>query len=173
MTRSCPHLPTPARTRLNLRSPGVCRPHGAFTETNRASSALRQTDRNLEAGMRQTYPSLEAERDHSAPEIHAKEKNCHRGNGFHDIELIPSNHRQEDLTEACQQEQGRRVRPASLNLEPSLWLGVGRVYRGNNVRFGSKADMCNAPTHVRFTPKRPRKRTSVHPILCAAVIISL
>jgi len=28
---------------------------------------------------------------------------------------------------------------------------------GAYVRFGSKADMCNAPTHVRFTPNSDRK----------------
>jgi hypothetical protein len=27
----------------------------------------------------------------------------------------------------------------------------------SDVRFGSKADMCNAPTHVRFTPNSDRK----------------
>jgi hypothetical protein len=26
-----------------------------------------------------------------------------------------------------------------------------------DVRFGSKADMCNAPTHVRFTPNSDRE----------------
>jgi hypothetical protein len=28
----------------------------------------------------------------------------------------------------------------------------------DNVRFGSKADMCNAPTHVRFTPESGHAR---------------
>jgi hypothetical protein len=29
-----------------------------------------------------------------------------------------------------------------------------------HVRFGSKADMCGAPTHVRFTPNSDRKSGS-------------
>jgi hypothetical protein len=33
---------------------------------------------------------------------------------------------------------------------------MGGMYLWTHVRFGSKADMCSAPTHVRFTP---RKRT--------------
>jgi hypothetical protein len=32
-----------------------------------------------------------------------------------------------------------------------------------NVRFGSKADMCGAPTHVRFTPNSDRE--SGHPMV--------
>ena len=37
---------------------------------------------------------------------------------------------------------------------PSSWTEVQR-YRGaiSNVRFGSKADICAAKSHVRFTPK--------------------
>jgi hypothetical protein len=35
--------------------------------------------------------------------------------------------------------------------------------RRNNVRFGSKADMCTAIGHVRFTPKSDRK--SGHPMV--------
>ena len=30
---------------------------------------------------------------------------------------------------------------------------VSLLYRGGNVRFGSKADICNAKRYVRFTPK--------------------
>jgi hypothetical protein len=33
----------------------------------------------------------------------------------------------------------------------------------SDVRFGSKADMCNAPTHVRFTPNSDRKSMSALP----------
>ena len=44
------------------------RPHGGFTETNRAWADA--------SALVQAYPSLEAERDHSGPEIHTKEKNC-------------------------------------------------------------------------------------------------
>jgi len=37
-----------------------------------------------------------------------------------------------------------------------------RIGKGaDDVRFGSKAGMCNAPTHVRFTPNSDRK--SGHP----------
>src|SRR5262245_21372421 len=35
----------------------------------------------------------------------------------------------------------------------SLWPDVGRVHRGANGRFGSKADMYAAKRHVSFTPK--------------------
>jgi hypothetical protein len=34
----------------------------------------------------------------------------------------------------------------------SLWLAARRVHQGSNVRFGSKADICSAKAHVRFTP---------------------
>src|SRR4030095_16434402 len=36
----------------------------------------------------------------------------------------------------------------SMRADPGILANGPR----NNVRFGSKADMCNAPTHVRFTP---------------------
>jgi hypothetical protein len=34
----------------------------------------------------------------------------------------------------------------------SLWSAVGGVYRSDDVRFGSLADICTAKGHVRFTP---------------------
>src|SRR5215470_1348089 len=38
---------------------------------------------------------------------------------------------------------------------------MGKPVVAMNVRFGSKADMCGAPTHVRFTPNSDRE--SRHP----------
>jgi hypothetical protein len=35
------------------------------------------------------------------------------------------------------------------------------------VRFGSKADICNAPTHVRFTPNSDRKSGLPHKVMSA------
>ena len=36
-----------------------------------------------------------------------------------------------------------------------------------NVRFGSKADMCNAPTHVRFTANSDRKSGHAQMVMSA------
>src|SRR5262245_14113469 len=52
---------------------------------------------------------------------------------------------------------GHKGRPALPVCELSLWLGTGCVYPGNNIRFGSKADICAATRHVRFTPNSDRK----------------
>jgi hypothetical protein len=38
-----------------------------------------------------------------------------------------------------------------------------------NVRFGSEADMCNAPTHVRFTPNSDRKSGHIRVSLIVSV----
>jgi hypothetical protein len=34
-----------------------------------------------------------------------------------------------------------------------------------HVRFGSKADMCNAPTHVRFAPNSDRESGFPHKVM--------
>jgi hypothetical protein len=36
-----------------------------------------------------------------------------------------------------------------------------------NVRFGSKADICTAPTHVRFTPNSDRESEYPHKVMFA------
>jgi hypothetical protein len=36
-----------------------------------------------------------------------------------------------------------------------------------NVRFGSKADICSAPTHVRFTPNSDRKSRHAQMVMSA------
>ena len=52
----------------------------------------------------------------------------------------------------------RKSWPRSCLLQPKFWQlfhSIGRVDAGNttDVRFGSKADICSAKAHVRFTPK--------------------
>src|SRR5262245_22055606 len=41
----------------------------------------------------------------------------------------------------------------------------GRV--GSDVRFGSKADICTAPAHVRFTPNSDRESRHPQPVMSA------
>ena len=38
-------------------------------------------------------------------------------------------------------------------IEPDQAKDCAQRAKGDRVRFGSKADMCSASTHVRFTPK--------------------
>jgi hypothetical protein len=39
--------------------------------------------------------------------------------------------------------------------------------RGRHVRFGSKADICSAPTHVRFSPNSDRESEIPHKVMSA------
>jgi hypothetical protein len=42
-----------------------------------------------------------------------------------------------------------------------------RLEAAANVRFGSKADLCNAPTHVRFTLNSDRESGLPHTVMSA------
>jgi len=44
-----------------------------------------------------------------------------------------------------------------LNLKGTTEAKGSEIRVRRNVRFGSKADMCNAPAHVRFAPDSDRK----------------
>src|SRR5262249_8829866 len=60
---------------------------------------------------------------------------------------------------------GHKGRPAPLYFELSLWLRARCVYRSNNVRFGSSADICSAKRYVRFTLESGHlQRTSPCPL---------
>ena len=50
--------------------------------------------------------------------------------------------------------QGKYASIVDLSLAPNL---ASFFQRRMNVRFGSKADICSASTHVRFTPNSDRK----------------
>jgi hypothetical protein len=41
------------------------------------------------------------------------------------------------------------------------------MFRANDVRFGSQADMCNAPSHVRFAPNSDRKSGNPQTVMSA------
>jgi hypothetical protein len=51
-------------------------------------------------------------------------------------------------------------------LADQVGFGLSRLFRPH-VRFGSKADICNAPTHVRFTPNSDRESGFPHKVMSA------
>jgi hypothetical protein len=67
-----------------------------------------------------------------------------------------------------------RLRWASTSIAPRLICRTeiaGRLWplkrAANNVRFGSKADICSAPTHVRFAPNSDRESGLPHKVMSA------
>ena len=44
------------------------------------------------------------------------------------------------------------ISDATINIEPAV-IELDLGHPRQNVRFGSKADMCDAKSHIRFTPK--------------------
>jgi len=55
---------------------------------------------------------------------------------------------------ASSEAEGQGVYPPKLSqLERAMWGRAQVIGRLDDVCFGSKADICAAPTHVRFTPE--------------------
>jgi hypothetical protein len=47
------------------------------------------------------------------------------------------------------------------------WQDVGTERLSDNVRFGSKADICGATSHVRFTPDNDRESEFLRKVMSA------